>query len=62
MPCEIFKGYKIPNSYDFWYCNVVRNKVSPKEYSGSALTLGNNHNMGMFGIFRFSGKGDTFSK
>lgn len=62
MPFELFKGYKIPNSYDFWHCNVVRNKVSPKEYSGSALTLGNNHNMGMFGIFRFCGKGDSFSK
>ena len=34
--------------YDTWHCNVVRNKAGKeREYSGTAMTLGNNHNLNM---------------
>ena len=50
---------KTPNVYDTWHCNVVRNKFSvPREYSGTSMTLGNNHNMSMYGIIKFAGKGE----
>ena len=48
-----------PKPYETWFCNIVRNKLSaPREYSGSSMTLGNNHNLTMFGMLKFAGKGD----
>ena len=50
---------KTPKPYDSWLINIVRNKAGdPKEYSGTAMTLGNNHNMNMYGFIRFLGKGE----
>ena len=50
---------KAPAVYDTWHCNVVQNKVSrPKEYSGTSMTLGNNHNLDMYGLIKFAGKGE----
>jgi len=58
LPFEDMK-IKPPAPYDCWLANFVRNKnAEPKEYSGSAMTLGNNHNIGMFGVIKFLGKGD----
>ena len=52
-------GVKTPRAYSTWLCNAVRNKNSmPREYSGSSMTLGNNHNMDMYGILKFAGKGE----
>ena len=48
-----------PNVYDTWHCNVVRNKMgNNREYSGTAMTLGDNRNMNMFGLIKFAGKGE----
>lgn len=48
-----------PTAYQTWLGNIVRNKTGEqKEYSGTAMTLGNNRNISMFGIIRFAGKGD----
>jgi hypothetical protein len=48
-----------PSPYDCWLANFVRNKLSePKEYSGSAMSLGTNKNVDMFGIIKFLGLGD----
>lgn len=48
-----------PKAYDTWLLNIVTNKNSdPKEYSSTAMTLGNNHNIGMFGYLKFLGKGE----
>ncbi len=58
IPYEDLK-VKTPAAYDSWLLNLVRNKKSiPKEYSGTSMTLGNNHNIGMFGIMKFLGKGE----
>ena len=58
IPFSVFEG-GAPQVYDSWFCNVVRNKMGgEKEYSGTSMTLGNNHNMSMFGIIKFSGKGE----
>ena len=39
--------------------NIVINKNSkPKEYSSTAMTLGNNHNLPMYGLLKFLGKGE----
>ena len=61
---EFFIPYKTlqvpaPKAYDVWLCNVIRNKISmPKEFSGSAITRGNNHDMNMYGMLKFAGKGE----
>ena len=48
-----------PHVYDSWFINIVTNKNSmPMEYSSSAMTIGNNHNIRMFGIIKFLGKGE----
>ena len=58
IPFSVFNA-DVPNPYDIWFCNVVCNKNSePKEYSGTSMTLGNNHNMTMYGMIKFAGKGD----
>ncbi len=61
---EFFIPYKTlhvpaPRAYDVWLCNVIRNKISmPKEFSGSAITRGNNHDLNMYGMLKFAGKGE----
>ena len=58
IPFHLFES-KAPAVYDSWNFNLVRNKLSaPKECSGSSLTLGDNHNINMFGLIRFAGKGE----
>ncbi len=58
IPYEDLK-VKSPRAYDTWMVNIVINKNSqPKEYSSTAMTLGNNHNLPMFGLLRFLGKGE----
>ena len=48
-----------PNVYDIWHCNIVRNKMgNDREYRGTAMTLGDNRNMNMFGLIKFAGKGE----
>ena len=38
---------------------VDGNKISmPKEFSGSAITRGNNHDLNMYGMLKFAGKGE----
>ena len=55
-----FKPAEQPKVYDTWHCNIVRNKMGDnKEYSGTAMTLGNNHNLNMFGLIKFAGKGES---
>lgn len=58
IPFSVFKDVKVPAPYETWFCNVVRNKADPREYSGTSMTLGNNHNLNMFGILKFAGKGE----
>ncbi|OQA85395.1 MAG: hypothetical protein BWY31_01917 [Lentisphaerae bacterium ADurb.Bin242] len=58
IPFSVFQDVKVPSPYETWFCNVVRNKADPREYSGTSMTLGNNHNLNMFGIIKFAGKGD----
>lgn len=59
IPFSVFEGMKAPRSYSVWHCNIVRNKKGAQsEYSGSSMTLGNNHNMNMYGLIKFAGKGD----
>ncbi len=58
IPFSVFKDVKVPAPYETWLCNVVRNKAEPREYSGTSMTLGNNHNLNMFGILKFAGKGE----
>ena len=59
IPFSVFPDTKVPRPYDTWHCNIVRNKMGEnREYSGSAMTLGRNHNLSMFGIIKFAGKGE----
>ena len=61
IPFSVFKlkEDQMPKVYDTWHCNVVRNKMGAnREYSGTAMTLGNNRNMDMFGLIKFAGKGE----
>ena len=60
IPFSVFKTKNsVPQVYDTWHCNVVRNKMgAEREYSGTAMTLGNNHNLNMFGLIKFAGKGE----
>lgn len=58
IPYEDLK-VKSPRAYDTWMVNIVTNKNSePKEYSSTAMTLGNNHNLPMYGLLKFLGKGE----
>lgn len=58
IPYEDLK-VKSPRAYDTWMVNIVINKNSkPKEYSSTAMTLGNNHNLPMYGLLKFLGKGE----
>ncbi|MPN48304.1 hypothetical protein SDC9_195911 [bioreactor metagenome] len=58
VPFEDLK-VEAPKAYDTWLVNVITNKNSdPKEYGSTAMTLGNNHNIGMFGYLKFLGKGE----
>ncbi|HNX05890.1 MAG TPA: hypothetical protein PKI32_10340, partial [Opitutales bacterium] len=48
-----------PKVYDQWNANVVHNKYGAKrETCGNSFTLGINGNREMFGILRFTGRGD----
>ena len=60
IPFSVFKTENsVPKVYDTWHCNIVRNKTGKdREYSGTAMTLGNNHNLNMFGLIKFAGKGE----
>ena len=59
IPFSVFSGLKAPKAYAAWHCNIVRNKKgADREYSGTAMTLGNNHNMNMYGMIKFAGKGE----
>lgn len=59
IPFSVFTGIKAPRPYETWHCNIVRNKMGTEpESSGTSMTLGNNHNLSMFGIIKFAGKGD----
>ena len=60
IPFSVFKTENsVPAVYDTWHCNIVRNKAgSNREYSGTAMTLGNNHNLNMYGLIKFAGKGE----
>jgi hypothetical protein len=59
IPFSVFSGLKAPRAYATWHCNIVRNKKgADREYSGTAMTLGNNHNMNMYGMIKFAGKGE----
>ena len=59
IPFSVFPDTQGPRPYDIWLCNIVRNKMGDnREYSGSAMTLGRNHNLSMFGIIKFAGKGE----
>lgn len=59
IPFNVMDGRKTPSPYETWLCNIVRNKAGKeKEYMGTAMTLGNNHNLNMFGLIKFSGKGE----
>ena len=60
IPFSVFKTENsVPKVYDTWHCNVVRNKAGKeREYSGTAMTLGNNHNLNMYGLIKFAGKGE----
>ena len=59
IPFSVFSGLKAPRAYATWHCNIVRNKKgTDREYSGTAMTLGNNHNMNMYGMIKFAGKGE----
>ena len=51
IPFTVFKTENsVPKVYDTWHCNIVRNKAGKnREYSGTAMTLGNNHNLNMYG-------------
>lgn len=56
-----FEDMKVaaPKAYDCWTANLVHNKLSdPAEYTSSSMTLGNNHNIDMYGSIKFLGKGD----
>ena len=57
-PFSVFDA-PAPKAYQSWHCNIVRNKMGDeKEYSSTAMTLGDNRNMDMFGIIKFAGKGE----
>jgi hypothetical protein len=59
IPFSVFGEIKTPRVYEYWHCNIVRNKKgNDREYSGSSMTLGNNHNMNMYGMIQFAGKGE----
>ena len=59
IPFTVFGEIKTPRAYETWHCNIVRNKKGANnEYSGSSMTLGNNHNMNMYGFIKFAGKGE----
>lgn len=52
-------GVKPAKSYDSWKFSFIYNKLStPGEVCASVMTLGNNHNVNMFGLIKFLGKGD----
>jgi len=57
-----FADLRLPEKvrpYDSWGMNVVSNKLGqPAECSSSSLTLGNNHNIDMYGNVKFLGRGD----
>ena len=58
VPFKVF-DLPAPRAYQNWLCNIVRNKTGAQnEYSGTAMTLGTNRNLSMFGIIKFMGKGD----
>lgn len=50
-----------PAAYDTWHFNIVRTRrAGGTEVSGNSLTMGNHHNLPMFGAVKFAGKGDAF--
>ena len=68
VPFSVFED-GAPKPYDSWNFNLVRNSRSPSQLAGgrggrpgltcgSALTLGDNHAIALFGILRFAGLGD----
>ena len=58
VPFEDMKA-EAPKPGDSWGVNIVTNKLSaPKEYMSSAMSLMDNHNIGMFGTVKFLGKGN----
>lgn len=49
-----------PKVYDTWNFNIVRTKRSgAREIVGNSLTMGNHHNLTMYGTIKFAGKGDA---
>lgn len=55
-----FSGLKVepPKTYQCWFVNVVNTKKNPAEYSSFSLTMGNNHNISLYGKMKFLGNGD----
>lgn len=48
-----------PKAYESWIMNLISNKAAgEKEYSASALTMNNNHNIDLHGYVKFLGKGE----
>jgi hypothetical protein len=62
IPFSAFEE-KAPSAYDTWNFNIVRTKRSgdEREIAGNSLTMGNHHNLTMFGAIKFAGKGDMDS-
>ena len=59
IPYAAFEEETPPKAYDTWRFNLVSNRLTPPaEVTGSALTLGNHHNIDMYGRIVFGGLGD----
>ena len=50
---------KPPKAYQSWIMNLISNKVAETpEYSATALTMNNNHDLDLHGFIKFLGKGE----
>ena len=50
---------KPPKAYQSWIMNLISNKLAgTPEYSATALTMNNNHDLDLHGFIKFLGKGE----
>ena len=63
VPFSAF-GDVTAKAYDLWYGNVVftARGEAPAVVRGSSLTLGDVHDVNMYGYFRLAGRGDTLPR
>ena len=62
IPFEGLNGKPVPRPYKSWFFNVIvtdaQTASTPRLGNAFSITMGNNHNIELFGLLKFMGKGD----